>query len=241
MRLRAFGATDSGRRATNEDRFVCEPEQGVFVVADGVGGYAAGEVAAEIACDLLVRRLAGGDGIAGEQLREAITEANNAIYRCSLGRPDRTGMACVLTAVVVAQGRATVGHVGDTRLYVVRDGAIRKVTRDHAIVGLMEDAGLLSEAEAMRHPRRNEILRDVGSQPRTPEDEGFVECHTFVFEPGTSLVLCSDGLSDVVPSAEIGRVVQAHAGDVEAAARALVQRAREAGGEDNITVVVLRA
>ena len=237
--LCAAGATDCGARKTNEDRFVCDPAVGIFVVADGVGGYAAGEVAAETACALLERRLKWRTGTTAERLREAIAAANNEIYRYSLAAPGRAGMACVLTAVVVEPGRATAGHVGDTRLYRAAAGDLRKVTRDHSIVGVQEDAGVLAEADAMRHPRRNEILRDVGSALHQPDDPGFIDIYTCPFTPGDTLVLCSDGLTDVVPAAVMRQTIEACTGDPEATARALLARAAEAGSPDNVTVIVL--
>ncbi|MFP5284321.1 MAG: right-handed parallel beta-helix repeat-containing protein, partial [Thermoanaerobaculia bacterium] len=134
---------------------------------------------------------------------------------------------------------ATVGHVGDSRLYLLRRGEIRKVTRDHSPVGAREDAGEISEDEAMHHPRRNEIFRDVGSAPHEPDDPGFVEVHQIPFDADSALLICSDGLSDLVPSARIRQAVEAHAGDPQAAVDRLIDEANEAGGKDNISVVIV--
>jgi serine/threonine protein phosphatase PrpC len=237
--LRACGVTDPGRRAHNEDCFACDPEQGIFVVADGVGGAAAGEVAAGIACDLIPRRLALRTGTPAERMREAIAAANNEIYRQSLETAGCFGMGCVLTAAVVAYGRVTVGHVGDTRLYMIDGAGLHKVTRDHSVVGVQEDAGVLTEEEAMRHPRRNEILRDVGSAPHQPEDAGFVDLYEFPLRSGSTLLLCSDGLTDLVPAAAIRAAVAAHPGHPDDMARCLLDLALDAGGTDNITVLVV--
>ena len=106
-------------------------------------------------------------------------------------------MACVLTAAVIRDGRAMVGHVGDTRLYKLRSGRIEKVTRDHSPVGEREDARELSELDAMQHPRRNEVYRDVGSEPHEPGDPDFIDIHEVPFEPDAALLLCSDGLTDL--------------------------------------------
>lgn len=240
LRLRAHGATDVGRqRAHNEDRFFCDPDLGIFIVIDGVGGYAAGEVAADLARDLVSRRLRHQNGGAAERLREAITEANNEIYRRSQAHPAQQGMACVLTAVLVEAGRVTVGHVGDTRLYEVRRDGIRKVTRDHSPVGLREDGGELGEIEAMNHPRRNEILRDLGSAAHEPDDAHFIDLYTFDFAPDSAFLLCSDGLTDLVPKRPIHQVLLDHAGDPEKGVETLIELANEVGGEDNITVVVV--
>ncbi len=240
VRLRAYGATDVGRqRAHNEDRFFCDPDLVIFIVFDGVGGYAAGEVAADLACDLVIRRLQNQNGAVAERLREAITAANNEIYRRGQAHPAHGGMACVLTAAVVEAGRVTVGHVGDTRLYEVRRDGIRKVTRDHSPVGLREDSGDLGEIEAMNHPRRNEILRDLGSACHEPDDAHFIDIYVFDFAPDSAFLLCSDGLTDLVPKRPIHQVLFDHAGHPEKGVQTLIELANEVGGADNITAIVV--
>ena len=180
----AAGATHPGRvREQNEDRLLLDPGLGVFAVVDGVGGHPGGEQASEIAVTQIEARLARDAGPPEERLREAITLANNAILDVAAGNAALAGMACVLTVALVGGGRVTAGHVGDSRLYKIHRGAIRKLTRDHSPVGEREDAGQLSELEAMRHPRRNEVYRDVGTQPHAPEDQGFVEIVEDTFEP----------------------------------------------------------
>jgi hypothetical protein len=146
-------------------------------------------------------------------------------------------MACVLTVAVVKDGTATIGHVGDTRLYELRDGGIEKITRDHSPVGEREDARDLSELEAMRHPRRNEVYRDVGSEPHEPADPEFVDLVQIPFDADSALLLCSDGLTDLVDSTTISRTVGRFAGDPEVVVRALIDAANSAGGKDNVTVV----
>ena len=238
--LRAHGATDVGRqRAHNEDRFFCDPELGIFIVIDGVGGYAAGEVAADLARDLVSRRLQHQDDAPADRLREAITAANNEIYRRSQADLTKQGMACVLTAAIVEDGRVTVGHVGDTRLYEVRRDGIRKVTRDHSPVGLREDEGELGEIEAMNHPRRNEILRDLGSACHEPDDAHFIDIYTFDFAPDSAFLLCSDGLTDLVPKRPIHQVLLDHAGAPEKGVQTLIELANEVGGADNITAIIV--
>jgi hypothetical protein len=132
-----------------------------------------------------------------------------------------------------------VGHVGDSRLYRVCGGRIEKITHDHSPVGEREDRGELGEDEAMRHPRRNEVYRDVGSEEHTPDDAGFIEIQRFEFEPASALVLCSDGLSDLVKADQIRRIVEQRAQDPERAARDLIAAANHAGGKDNVTAVVV--
>jgi serine/threonine protein phosphatase PrpC len=238
--LRAAGVTDVGcQRDVNEDRFHVDPDRGVFIVVDGVGGQAAGGRAADTALDVVRARLANGNGAIATRLREAITAANNEVHRQALSRPEWRGMACVLTAAMVdaERHRAIIGHVGDTRLYKLRGGTIRKITPDHSPIGEREDAGEISEVDAMRHPRRNEVYRDVGSDPHEVGDRDFVDVRDTTMEPDAALLLCSDGLTDLVASDTIQDIVQQHAGRPDEVARALVKAANDAGGKDNVTVV----
>jgi PPM family protein phosphatase len=236
--LRAAGASDPGlQRDDNEDRFHVDAARGLFMVIDGVGGQAAGGEAAALALAMLRARLERETGPVDERVREAIAVANNEIHRAAASRPDWKGMACVLTVAVVKDGMATVGHVGDTRLYKIRQGRIEKITRDHSPVGEREDAGELTESEAMRHPRRNEVYRDVGSEPHQPGDANFVDIVTVPVEPDAALLLCSDGLSDLVPAGTIAAIATRFAGDPPSVVRGLVDAANQAGGKDNVTVV----
>jgi len=236
--IAAAGATDPGlQREVNEDRFHVDEARGLFIVIDGVGGQAAGGKAADEALRMLRERLERETGPVRERVREAIAVANNEIHRLASTRPEWTGMACVLTVAVVKDGVATIGHVGDTRLYKIHDRRIEKVTRDHSPVGEREDAQEISELDAMRHPRRNEVYRDVGSDPHTPDDPEFVDLHEVRFDPGDALLLCSDGLSDLVESAAIVRIVGEHGGNPHAVVRGLIDAANAAGGKDNVTAV----
>jgi serine/threonine protein phosphatase PrpC len=238
--LRCAGASDPGRiRRNNEDAFHMDADRGIFVVVDGMGGQAAGEKAAAIAIERVKARLERRTGSVEQRVREAIAVANNEILAASRTNPAWQGMACVLTLAVIEDGSAVVGHVGDSRLYQVRGGAIRKVTHDHSPVGEREDSGEISEADAMRHPRRNEVFRDVGSEEHSPEDPDFIEVQRIPFQPDSALILCSDGLSDLVPSSEIRRAVEQNAGDPDAAVRKLIELANNAGGKDNVTVLVV--
>lgn len=236
--LRAAGATDPGRlRDRNEDRYHCDPARGLFLVIDGVGGHAAGEKAAETALTLVRARLERETGTVEDRVREAIGLANDEIYRLASLHGEWKGMACVLTIAVVTNGDVVVGHVGDTRLYKLRSGAVEKLTRDHSPVGEREDAGELSEREAMQHPRRNEVYRDVGSERHEPEDAGFIDVRRHPFEADAALLLCSDGLTDLVPAADIAAVVREFAGHSGEVVRGLIDAANAAGGKDNVTVV----
>ena len=236
--LSAAAATDAGlQREVNEDRYHVDEARGLFVVIDGIGGQAAGGKAADVALAMIRERLERETGTIPDRVREAIAIANNEIYRLSSSRPEWEGMACVLTAAVVKDGIATIGHVGDTRLYKIRNGQIEKVTKDHSPIGEREDARTLSELEAMRHPRRNEVYRDVGSERHSPGDAEFVDVQQIPFEPDAALLLCSDGLSDLVDSSSILRTISQLAGRPRDVARALIESANAAGGKDNVTVV----
>jgi serine/threonine protein phosphatase PrpC len=238
--VRYAGGTDPGRiRGNNEDAWFADPAHGVFAVVDGIGGQAAGEKAAEIAVARLRARLERQTGTAEQRIREAITMANNEILHAASTRPEWEGMACVLTVAVLDDGSAVVGHVGDSRLYLVNSTEIRKVTHDHSPVGEREDNRELSEEEAMRHPRRNEVFRDVGSEERSPDDPDFIEVVRFPFPSDSALLLCSDGLSDQVRVREIGLTTKINAGDPQRTVSELIAAANRAGGKDNVTVVVV--
>ena len=237
-RLRAAVASHPGRvRANNEDLPLLDAERGIYGVIDGVGGQAAGEVAAAIAADVILQRLSRPLGTPAERVREAIALSNNEIFRRAQESPELRGMTCVVTLAVVSGGRVTIGHVGDSRLYKIDSAGIRKVTHDHSPVGEREDAQEITEAEAMRHPRRNEVFRDVGSSHRDKDEDDYVEVVEEALDPTSAILLCSDGLSDMVSSAAIDRIVRQHAGSPEAVVAALIAAANDEGGKDNITVV----
>lgn len=232
-------ASDTGLvRERNEDRYWVDEEGGIYLVVDGVGGQAAGEVAAQTAVDT-IRESIGMEGPAEERVRRAITLANNRIWRRSELEPELEGMACVLTLAVVEGEQATIGHVGDSRLYLIWNGAIRKLTSDHSPVGEGEDAGELSEIEAMQHPRRNEVYREVGSAPHGPEDDDFIEIRTCRLRADAAMLLCSDGLTDLLTAEDVRTIAESYTGDAEAVARELVAAANEAGGCDNVTALLV--
>lgn len=241
VQWRAGVATDTGRvRASNEDRYWIDDRNGAFLVVDGVGGHAAGETAAETAVEVIREELhAPGDADenAEERVRRAIAAANNRIFDVARDSDGLRGMACVLTLAVVDAGELVIGHVGDSRLYLIWNGSIRKLTSDHSPVGEDEDAGEISEEEAMLHPRRNEVFRDVGTRPHAPGDDGFIEIRRCDFKPEAAFLLCSDGLTDVLPSGAIRDIVARYQGDPAQVAGELVKTANEAGGRDNITAL----
>lgn len=234
------GHSDTGRkRHENEDRFFIDARRGIFLVVDGLGGHTAGERAAEIAVDIISTRLSRRTGASEKRIQEAFALASTEIFEAAARNPEWAGMACVATLALVEGDQVTVGHVGDSRLYLLTPGKIEKVTRDHSPVGELEDAEEISEDAAMRHPRRNEVYRDLGTATHAPADTDFVEIHSFSLAPQSALLLCSDGLTDQVIAADIRLLVERHAADPEAAVRELIAAANEAGGKDNVTVVLV--
>jgi serine/threonine protein phosphatase PrpC len=234
----AGAATDTGLlRDRNEDRYWMDTERGLFLVVDGVGGHAAGELAAQTAVETIREAMCWTGASAEERVKAAITAANNRIFRRAQEDEEHRGMACVLTLALVEDGRITIGHVGDSRLYLVWDGAIRKLTSDHSPVGEDEDAGALTEEEAMVHPRRNEVFRDVGSRLRDVDEDGFIEIRQCRFRDDAALLLCSDGLTDHLTAAQLRAITGRYDGDPGRTAADLVEAANEAGGRDNITAL----
>ena len=244
MNVRAFGLTDVGRRREgNEDEFRFDPGLGFFAVADGMGGHAAGEVAARLAVETMldaVRRRAG-DGsapdpiVASTSLREAIDEANRRICESISAHEEQRGMGTTVAAVLAAGDRAVVAHVGDSRVYLLRDGRLLRLTSDHSWVNEQVKLGLLSDDAAQRHPMRNIVTRALGS--RSDVD---VEIALESIRSGDVLLLCSDGLNTMLSDDDIRDLLGAHHDDPEAAARTLVAAANARGGDDNVTVIVVR-
>jgi serine/threonine protein phosphatase PrpC len=242
LEWRSATASDPGRmRAENQDRAYADDELGIFVVVDGLGGHAAGEMAAETAVGSIVAAVRAEmlqpDGDPRDRIRRAIAAANNRVFEAACENESWRGMACVLTLAVMSDDKVIVGHVGDSRLYLTWNGAMRKLTSDHSPVGEREDSGELTEVEAMAHPRRHEVFRDVGSRLREPDEADFIEVKEFQFKPDTAILICSDGLSDLLTSAEILQVIERYDGDPARVANELVEAANVAGGNDNITAI----
>ena len=244
--LQRAGQTDIGRnRQDNQDTFIDSPlwsaNRALLVVIDGVGGYAGGAQAASLAREAIRQYMATQNGHTLTMLCEAVVHANNQIVRQREQNPALNRMCCVLTAAIadVQTGTVQYVHVGDTRLYRFRQQQLEKLTHDHSLVGVREDANQLTELEAMQHPRRNEILRDVGSALHRVDDAGFLESGETDFAPGDTLLLCSDGLTDMLTRQQLVDVLS-QATSVEEQVAQLIHLANEAGGQDNITVVLAR-
>jgi protein phosphatase len=226
-------ASDTGRRRRrNEDNYVVAPP--LFAVADGMGGAQAGEVASRLAASALE----GGDsdGLSGpERIDALIQEANRRIYDRASTDPTASGMGTTMTVALVEGMVVAIGHVGDSRAYLVRGEQMEQLTDDHSLVNELLKSGRLSEEEAHVHPQRSVITRAVGTDPDVDVD-GF----TIEAEEGDVFLLCSDGLTDMVEDEEILELVHANRDDLDKAVKALVTAANRGGGEDNITAVAFR-
>ena len=228
---RAAGRTDPGRRRRhNEDAYVCEPP--VFAVADGMGGAQAGEVASRLAA-ASVGRFQPGDQGGRDYVTSLIQEANRSVYERAEGDAAASGMGTTMTVAVVEDDLVWVGHVGDSRAYLIRDGRLEQVTEDHSLVAELVRSGRLTPDEADAHPHRSVITRALGTEPEVD-----VDTFSVAPRPGDVFLLCSDGLTTMVSDTEILAIVEASNGDLDAAARGLVEAANAAGGEDNVTVVM---
>lgn len=247
MALSLAAKTDTGKsRKDNQDSFLCKKlwanTDALMAVIDGVGGYAGGDIAAAIAREAIAHYMVKPKGDTLTMLREAVVFANNQIAEERSTNPLYAQMCCVLTAAVADAKikKLFYVHVGDTRLYRFRNGVLEKLTSDHSLVGMREDAGELTEAEAMRHPRRNEILREVGSTFRRIGDSDFIDFGETSFESGDLLLACSDGLTDMITATQIVSVLTAKNQPLDKKAEALIALANKMGGNDNITVALVQ-
>lgn len=236
-RLRCFGQSDNGlRRAENEDTFVVMPEFSLFLVADGMGGEAAGELASRIFADAAVEIFsttqAASEAERLDLVRRAFTLAHDRIREHVSKHPHHGGMGCTAELLSFVGESCLLGHVGDSRTLLCRDGMLRQLTRDHSLIQDQLDQGLITSAEAKKHPLRNVLLRAVGVN-----DNLGVDLLKGKIQPGDVFLLCSDGLSDMVDEAAIAAVLSSPLTCAEKGDR-LIELAKTAGGYDNITVVL---
>lgn len=222
--------TDVGNvREHNEDSYMAKSP--LFVVADGMGGHEAGEVASKIAVDTMAAHAPKGPN--PEALANAVIEANAAVLRGAQNGTGKPGMGTTLTAVTVFDDEVTVAQVGDSRAYLLHDGALQRITRDHSLMAELIEQGRLTEEEARFHPQRSVITRALGSDPNMQPDT-----FTLQVEDGDRLMLCSDGLSSMVADDIIEAIMRQHVGPAQAC-DALVNEALASGGLDNVTVVII--
>jgi protein phosphatase len=224
MKLRVGARSDVGRvRKGNEDSYTAKDP--LYAVADGMGGHQGGEVASSMALEVL----GTGDGT----LEELVRKANGAVYERAAGDPGLSGMGTTLTALRADGEVLRMAHVGDSRAYLLRDGTLQRLTKDHTVVERLVDDGRLTPQEAEIHPQRSILTRALGVDDNLQVDQGAIEPR-----PGDRLLLCSDGLTGMVDEESITRILRENT-DPQAAADALVAAANEAGGQDNITAVVI--
>jgi len=238
MRIETAVATDVGQqRRANEDAYVRAPEHGFFAVADGMGGHAAGQVASRIACEALTKAVevsaSAGTSLA-ERLRGAVLHANHEVFSTAAERPELAGMGTTVVGLLVADERAALAHVGDSRAYRLRGGRLRQLTDDHSLVGELVRRREISADAAREHPHRHVLTRALGVRPRVEPDLAEVG-----LQPEDVFVLCSDGLTTHVDDDEIEKLVAGSLPLREVCER-LIALANRRGGEDNITVLVLR-
>src|SRR6476659_9183711 len=231
MRIVSGASTDTGQvRDGNEDSYLVDRRLELFAVADGMGGHRAGEIASATALDGLKLAVTEGTPVA-----DAVGRANTAVWDKAAGDTELAGMGTTLTAAIFDQGALTIAHVGDSRAYLLRGDRLERLTTDHSLVEELIRDGKLTEEQAAVHPQRSIITRALGVDSSVE-----VDVYSLVLQGGDRVIICSDGLTSMVRPAAIGEILREHA-DPTAAANALVDAANAAGGEDNITVVVLDA
>ncbi len=241
-----YGVTDAGKmRDNNEDNFIAQQVfSGKYIIGcviDGVGGYEGGEIAAAIARSSILNAIKRSSGDTIHILKTALTEANKKIFEKKQKTGENMQMACVVTLALadIDNNQFYYAHVGDTRLYLFRDNSLIKVSHDHSFVGFLEESGRLTEEAAMNHPRRNEINKALGFDEEKILEEDYIETGESPFLPGDTLLLCSDGLSDMLNSRTITGILSSPQ-TLKEKSNALIDAANLAGGKDNITVVLIQ-
>ncbi|MEO8039160.1 MAG: Stp1/IreP family PP2C-type Ser/Thr phosphatase [Betaproteobacteria bacterium] len=248
--LEIASATHTGMvRSHNEDAISSDGEVGLAVLADGMGGYNAGEVASGIAVALITSEMrqaiaktnlhalgqADGDLQAIRLLKAIIAKANTSIYQSASSQPQYAGMGTTLVVTLFRDNRLSVAHIGDSRLYRQRDDKLEQITRDHSLLQEQIDSGMITREAARRSQNKNLVTRALGIEPEVE-----VEIHTHDVQPGDLYVLCSDGLNDMVEDEDIELTLNAMGSNLPLAANQLVQMANDNGGRDNVSVVLVR-
>lgn len=247
MKLQAFGLSDIGKkRGRNEDSFLVNKDLRLFIVADGMGGHSGGEFASRFAVNTIeeviqsmntdpeatvISGVNSDETDFGDRLRYAIEVASQKIYDQAMFDQGLKGMGTTVAALMADDSRACLANVGDSRVYLVRDGVIKQMTQDHSLVSEQMRAGIISESDAKKHKFKNIITRSVGYQEEVEIDLVYVE-----LKPQDKLILCSDGLTNMVDDSVILDTVRNH--PIEKACRELIQKANDCGGDDNVTAVI---
>ncbi len=241
MQLSVAAATDVGRiRAGNEDSLYADadPERGLFIVADGMGGHAAGEIASEMAVQIVAKDMAHIRNLEGDEplsaMGAALRSANRAIFERTIIEADKQGMGTTASCLMIGSGRYIIGHIGDSRIYQLRDGVFRQVTKDHSYVQEQVDAGFLTPEQARYHPYSNVITRCVGANAAVEADvlQGEIK-------PGDLFLIASDGLTGMVEDPQLKKILETKV-TPGAMVNSMINEANKRGGLDNITAIVVQ-
>jgi len=242
--------TDPGMvRSHNEDSIAADPASGLVVLADGMGGYNAGEVASGMATTVIITEMQQvmtkvqpyeidaktGQQVAARMVREQVLKANTSIYQAAQSQPQYAGMGTTLVVSLFYDNRVLVAHLGDSRLYMMRDGRFSQITRDHSLLQEQIDSGLITLEQAKHAQHKNLVTKALGIDPSVEP-----EIHEYPTKPGDVYLLCSDGLCDMVEDEDIALAVQTFANNLKMAASHLVQMANDNGGRDNVSVILVR-
>jgi PPM family protein phosphatase len=239
LRIEYGVKSDQGKiRASNEDSFIANTKSAIFLVADGMGGHAAGEIASQIAAATVEEVLSGGGSEFTEEqlLQFAVQKANTSVYEAQRARPECRGMGSTLTVLLFRDNQYYLAQVGDSRAYLLRDKNLNQLTQDHSLVWPLYKSGIISKEDISRHPQKNLITRSIGTQPQVEADLQKGEALK-----GDVYLLCSDGLTDVLSDQDILRCLLAGENRMpQELSEMLVNAANSGGGPDNITTVVVR-
>ena len=247
--LEITSATDPGMvRSHNEDSIASDPANGVVVLADGMGGYNAGEVASGMATTVITTEIAQvlanvqphdidpeNNKLATQIVRQQILKANTSIYQAAQSQPQYSGMGTTLIVCLFYDNKVMIGHLGDSRVYRMRDGAFSQVTRDHSLLQEQIDSGLITAEQAKTAAHKNLVTKALGIDPTVEP-----EIHEYPTKPGDIYLLCSDGLCDMVEDEDIGMTLSMLGANLKLATQQLVQMANDNGGRDNISVILVR-
>ena len=236
--MRAFGKTDIGKvRKTNEDSYIYNPPS-IFMIADGMGGHAAGEIASDICTKTVTEYLQNSPQNSNwqEALENAVLSANNIIWQLARAKKEYFGMGTTITAAYIDGGNVFWAHVGDSRLYLIRDKKMRQITEDHSVVWELMKNGAITSTQAQNHSKRNMLTRAVGTEKEVKVDTGIIVWHS-----DDKLLLCSDGLTNMVSEDEILKIIysQKQPRNVELIVDKLIEQANVSGGSDNITAIII--
>jgi len=238
LRIECGVRSDQGKiRSSNEDACVADVKNALFVVADGMGGHAAGEIASQIAASTVEEVVAAEKISATDMqslLRLAVAKANRRVYETQMSKPECRGMGSTLTVLSFMDGQYYVAQVGDSRAYLFRDNILNQLTQDHSLVWPLFESGILSKDDISHHPQKNLITRSVGTHPEVEADlKNGLACEGDIF------LLCSDGLTDVLSDRDIRNILAGDGSSTQEMSELLVEAANSGGGPDNVTVVVV--